>query len=285
MSPDDLKTLGILYRHASSDLSYASSFGYDQKLIAYLNGCVGKAYAEIYRDEPFTMKQISLFFLKTWPAKVRMHGALIVTACLIFAITAVLTYVQVYLRPELASYVVPESLLGTIEKGIGKKPQVSSLSLEEKSALSHQIMTNNIIVGINAFAMGIFYGLGTVYLLITNAALLGALAALCARNHEALLFWSLILPHGVMELTAVFICGGAGFLLAQAMINPGKLYRIDALRKNGADAAHLMLGVILLFIVAAVIEGFLTPLPVSPQVKIIFSGMVSILLVWYLAGR
>lgn len=283
-SPEDLRLLGILYRRLCSDLSLARASGYDNKLIEYLNGCVGRAYAEIYRDEPFTIRQIGRFFIRGFPEEIRKSMSYILAAFMIFMAGYLFVYFYIKARPEFAPYIVPESFLKALDKGAGERPQMEPLTMESKSTTSHEIMTNNISVGVRSFAMGIFYGIGTIYLLVFNGALLGALAALWGQIGESVLFWSLILPHGVIELPAIFVCGGAGFLLSWALINPGEYTRLEALKRNGKRAALLMLGALMMFVVAAVIEGFFTPSQIPPSWKLAFSGFV-ILAQWFYFAR
>lgn len=284
LSADELMRLSGLYRRTSGSLAYAKSHGYDRKLLLYLNDCVAKAYAEIYRGEPFTIYNVKRFLLHDFPREFRTQSGPIGLAAFIFIFSAILFGYLVYTRPECAVCLIPESMIKGIESGITPEGELSrgAITSYQKSVMSHQIMINNIKVGIRAFALGIFFGLGTVYSLVHNAQLIGALAALSAHQNQSILFWSLILPHGVIELMAIFICAGAGFLLAQALIDPGQYSRLDALKLRGKEAAFLMLGSIVLFAVAALIEGFITPLPIPPWSKLIFSGIVAALLYVYL---
>ncbi len=287
LSADELMRLSGLYRRVSGSLAYATSQGYDRKLLLYLNGCVAKAYAEIYRDEPFTLAHVKRFLLYDFPREVRANSGSIALAAFIFIFSGILFCYLVYTRPECAICLVPEEMIRGIESGVSTEGEQSrgALTTYEKSVMSHEIMINNIKVGIRAFALGIFFGLGTVHSLVYNAQLIGTLAALSALHHQNLLFWSLILPHGVIELMAIFICAGAGFLLALALIDPGQYSRLDALKVQSRKAAYLMLGAIALFVVAALIEGFITPLPISPWSKLVFSGVVAVLLYAYLKRK
>lgn len=281
MSKTDLDTLSRLYRKACGDLAFARETGYDRTLCEHINGCVCRAHSEIYQEEPFSIAEITGFYDRYFPSYVRENIKYIFISFLIFLAGFSVVFFVVYYRPELASDIVPEYIVKAYENGIGERHVNGELSSPMKATLSHKIMTNNIMVGIKAFAFGIFFGIGTVYLLFTNGALLGALAALSSRNNDSLVFWSLILPHGVIELPAIFICAGAGFLLAAALIYPGRFERIEALKINSRKASQLMLGAILLFVVAAVIEGFLTPVNFSPWIKLCISFLLFVIMLLY----
>jgi uncharacterized membrane protein SpoIIM required for sporulation len=281
LSPEALMSFSSLYRRVCADLAYARTHGYDMKLLEFLNGSVGRAYAELYRDEPFTIQQIIDFYAYGFPYLVRKEWSVILLAFIFFITAASSTFLLVYGHPEYAGYFLDEHYIQSMERNAGESQGIPPLTVQEMSAMSHQIMTNNITVGIKAFATGIFFGLGTIFILLQNGALLGALSALCAIHGKNLEFWSLILPHGVIELTAIFICGGAGFLLARWLVDPGITDRRRALKIYGLTAARLMMGVLYLFVMAALVEGFFTPLPINPWYKISFSFFIGILLILY----
>jgi uncharacterized membrane protein SpoIIM required for sporulation len=144
------------------------------------------------------------------------------------------------------------------------------------------IMTNNITVSFMAFALGITFGVGTVYVLLFNGLLLGTLAALCYTHDLSIPFWSFVLPHGVIELTAILIAGAAGLLLAAALLAPGDLPRRQALVQTAKQSVHLVLGCVPLLIAAGLIEGFFSPASLSPALKFFTAGCFLFLLLFYL---
>src|SRR5262249_13550122 len=96
-----------------------------------------------------------------------------------------------------------------------------------------------------------------------------------------------MMAHGVIELSCIFIAGGAGLLIGSAMLMPGDLSRADALKARGMEAVRLMMGVAVLLVVAATIEGFISPAPIDPRVKLSIAVLTGIALYSYLllAGR
>jgi len=149
--------------------------------------------------------------------------------------------------------------------------------------LSPFIFTNNIKVGILAFALGITLAIGSVWVLYTNGYVLGALAGLYFHKGGNLLFWSLILPHGILELFAIFVCGGAGLIIGYSIINPGKYSRKDSLIIRGKEAIKLVLGTIPIFVIAGLIEGYFTPSSIFSEIaKLIFALITLALLGLYI---
>ena len=143
-------------------------------------------------------------------------------------------------------------------------------------------MTNNISVSFLAFALGMTFGLGTTYIMAFNGLLVGTLAALCHMNGLDVAFWSFVLPHGVIELTAIFIAGGGGLLLATALVAPGDLPLKDALIHRGREAGRLICGCVPLLVVAGIIEGFFSPAHIPAVFKFFLAGLLFILLLLYL---
>jgi uncharacterized membrane protein SpoIIM required for sporulation len=152
-------------------------------------------------------------------------------------------------------------------------------------ANSSFIMTNNIKVTIMAVALGFTAGIGTALVLVQNGLMLGGLSGAATNEHVDLLYWAVILPHGILELSAICIAGGAGLILARAIYAPGDLPRRDSLRLAGQEAARLLVGVALMLVCAGLIEGFITPTALPPLVKLSFALLTALVLVGWLSMR
>jgi uncharacterized membrane protein SpoIIM required for sporulation len=148
--------------------------------------------------------------------------------------------------------------------------------------MSAQILTNNIKVGFLSFSLGLSLGIGTIWILFINGLPIGALAALAFNSGGNVIFWSLILPHGVIELFSIFICGGAGLIIGYSIINPGEYSRKNSLIIKGKIAIKLVIGTIPLFFIAGIIEGYLTPSRLMPELKLAFAFLTLILIGAYI---
>jgi uncharacterized membrane protein SpoIIM required for sporulation len=149
---------------------------------------------------------------------------------------------------------------------------------------STSIQSNNITVTFFAFAGGVLAGIGTLWVLVQNGMLLGMVMSLCFRYR----FWDVpifVSAHGVIELTAIFIAGGAGLLIGKALLMPGDLRRIDALVENGRLAIKLILGCIPMLLIAGLIEGFISPAHIPAAFKFSVSAMSALLMVMYFLKR
>jgi uncharacterized membrane protein SpoIIM required for sporulation len=151
------------------------------------------------------------------------------------------------------------------------------------------IMSNNILVTIRAFALGALLGVGAFYDLAFEGARLGSVFGACYKLNPPFgnALASFVVGHGVIELSCIFFCGGAGMMIGYAIINPGDLSRPQALKKKGIEAARIVIGCACFLVVAGVIEGFLSPSDLPPFVKIatgVGTG-IAMYLYLFLGGR
>jgi uncharacterized membrane protein SpoIIM required for sporulation len=146
------------------------------------------------------------------------------------------------------------------------------------------VMFNNIRVSFVAFALGVLL-LPAVYVLYLNGENLGVQGGLFVYEGEAGHFFGLILPHGLLELTAIFIAAGAGLQMGWALVAPGDRTRGTALAEEGRRSVGLVLGTLLAFVVAGLIEGFVTPAPVPTLVRVAVGVAVEAAFLLWLLGR
>jgi uncharacterized membrane protein SpoIIM required for sporulation len=158
---------------------------------------------------------------------------------------------------------------------------------DSNAAGASMIMTNNIQVTILAFAGGTLLGIFTLYLLAQNGLMLGIVAGAAQSLGFATNLWGFVAAHGTLELSAIFIAGGAGMQLGWSIIRPGLLTRRAALVRAAQRAALLLLGCIPILVIAGTIEGFLSPSDLPLALKLLVSLASGVLLYSYLllAGR
>jgi len=290
LSGEELLAFGRLYRRAASALSTARSQGVDDAAIAYLNELVSRAYAHIYVAEPKGWPSVGRFFKKEFPQSFRRNLLPVGVAFLITLGAALFAFGQVRRDQGLADVVLGPGASGMVERVAERHTgRQNWMPEEQRPFMSSLIMANNIKVAALAFATGILGGVLTFLLLFYNGLMLGVVAAaVMARGPAvALRFWGFVAPHGVIELTAIFIAGGAGLMLGWAVISPGDYARATALKLAGREAFKLILGVAAMLVVAGIIEGFLSPTLLPEPLKLGVAGMLGIAEFSYLflAGR
>ena len=282
LQPSDLPDVGRLYREATADLARLQAFQQEatlpDELLDYLNHLVARAHGQIYRSPTPSWTKLWRFLRSTFPQTFRATASWTLSALAIFLLGCIYGFVASLIDDTFIPLVAPPHLIQQVEGG---KVWFDSI-LAVSPLASSSIMTNNISVTFLAFALGITFGLGTVYLMAFNGLLLGTLAALCHLHGLSVDFWSFVLPHGVIELTAIFIAGGGGLLLGSALTVPGDLSRKEALIQRGRKAVQLILGCVPLLIFAGVVEGFFSPAHLPPWIKFLTAGLLFVLLLCYL---
>lgn len=259
LSQEDLKEFGPLFRRVTAHLAYARANFPGHEMNGYLNNLVVKAHGHIYKNETLGISRIMKFFSRGFPRLVKEQWRFISAAGLVLILGLLTGYLLHYFQPSLDGMIIPDNLKRIISEELGRGRVGANWPLIERPVISSTIMINNIQVGFLSFAMGFTWGLATVLILFYNGLMVGVLGAIFTSKGYAMDFWSLILPHGIIELAAIFICGGAGLVLAKALVKPGDYKRRDALVVQGKIAVKLVLGTIPMFVFAALIEGFITP--------------------------
>src|SRR4029078_1094231 len=132
------------------------------------------------------------------------------------------------------------------------------------------------------FAFGALFGVGTLFYLAYNCATIASVLVLIYRSVIGNDLMTFMVGHGVIELSCIFIAGGAGLLIGSALLMPGDLSRADALKSRGKDAVRLMMGVAVLLVVAGTIEGFISPAPIPAMIKFSIAAITGLALYSYL---
>lgn len=300
LEESELLKLGSLYRMASTDLSRARAAEPFGDVTFFLNRLVANTHAVIYtgRSKPF--HSFLTFLKEEFPSLVRKHSRIVLLSALMFLLPVMLGYYWMLSEPRSMYLLFPQiaSLTEEMASQIENEPGLlasGQITPETMPLFSSWIIVNNVRIAISAFAFGITFGLGTIYMLIMNGVMLGGVSYLFFSRPADYVIYFLagVFPHAVLELTAIVLSGTAGFLIAGALIMPGNLRRVDALRIRGRDAVRIMYGVIIMLIIAGLIEGFITPIHIEGResivnwLKISGSIIVGLLMIAYFsfAGR
>lgn len=277
---EEVRELGRIYRRTASDLAIARAESRDPRLINYLNSLVIRAHGRIYQADAQGGSRIKGFFARDFPQTFRRTWRYTAVSFSVFAVFSVIGFLGTKYDPEFSELVgVPPAFR---ELYIENKVHWWEDLNEANQVGASRIMTNNVQVTIFTFAYGALFGVGTLYTLAFNGAVNAAVLALTYRagyGNELLTF---MIGHGVIELSCIFIAGGAGLLIGSALLMPGDLSRADALKSRGKDAIRLMMGVAVLLVVAGVIEGFISPAPIPPAIKFSIGAITGLAMYSYL---
>ena len=259
----EIQELSGLYRSVSAGLARARTYRVGSILIQDLQNLTSRAYSQIYQgSRRQDWGAILEFYRWGFPQVVQNTWRYTAVATAIFLFGSLIAWWYGWQDPVFMSLVVPEGLITKVRDEhelwmgsiIGIEPLASS-----------GIMINNMSVAFRIVAGGITAGIFTIFILAYNGLLIGAIATLVGQNNLAYPFWAFVFPHGSLELPAIFLSGGAGLLLAKALLLPGDYSRTDALKIYGFQAAQLVFGIVPILFIAGIIEGFISPNPSIPD--------------------
>lgn len=269
-----------MYRQTAADLSVVREDAGQAALARHLNGLLGRSHNLVYagaaRSRPrdavdFLVNGFPLAFWRTLPYTL--------AATALFAAGALVGLLLSAADPGFERFILSGEMMDTIER----REMWTHGILAMKPLASSAIMTNNIAVALAACATGMLAGLGPVYMMLFNGLMIAVVGSACFRTGMSVALWSFVAPHGVLELPAIFIAGGAGLLLGRGILFPGVLPRRESVAEAGADAIRLLMGVVPLLVVAGIIEGFVSPTAMAPAAKFTAAAALLVLFVFYLA--
>jgi len=283
----EIPVFAARYREVAADLARARTYRVSPEVIAYLERLVAAGHNALYRARARRRLPIAPYVFRDFPAAVVASWPYVLVAFLLFTIPAAVGYAVLRERPELAEEIAPPVMVSRAEQAAERQARgigYVETENEERPVLASWIISNNIMVCLAALAGGLVGGFLTVLSLVYNGLALGIGFGVFANHHAAGYLATFIAGHGVLELTAIFISGGAGFRLAQALVAPGDLTRKDALVLQGAVALRMIGAVVCLLIVAGAIEGLLSASDAPPAYKFAVSAASGVLLACYFAS-
>lgn len=282
LSGEEISELVTTYLVVTADLSEVQTRYRDRELSAYLSRVLALASSALYSSKPRTVGGFLRVFGARYRVAVRDTMPFILIAALALFGTLALAYFWVIASPEAQNGVIPPQAREAMEQaGAERDPELDSMG----PSVSAFIFFNNARVAFLSFAAGITLGAGTLVLLVYNGLLVGALGGGYAALGQAGPFWALILPHGLLELTAICIGAGSGLRIGWAIISPGERFRSRALAEESAEAVIAVVGVIPAFLVAALIEGLVTGTSVPVAVQIGLGVAAELVYLAFLVGR
>jgi uncharacterized membrane protein SpoIIM required for sporulation len=286
------KSFAADYRQLCQHLALAQARGYSNHLIDELEHLALRGHQQFYRHRSPLGAQLIGFLLVGFPRLVRAEWRHVLAASLLFFGSLLGMGVLVYAVPELVYSLVSPDQVANMEQMYD--PDASRLgrfgerdSGDDWVMFGYYIM-NNIGIAFQTFASGLLLGLGSLFFLLFNGLMIGAVAGHLTQIGYGEPFWSFVIGHGAFELTAIALAGAAGFKLGWALLAPGRLPRGTALRQAAAVSVRLIGGVTLLLLLAAFIEAYWSSMTfATPTVKYAVGTGLWVLVLAYLllSGR
>jgi uncharacterized membrane protein SpoIIM required for sporulation len=274
LNAEQIEVLARGYRSVVSDLAIARRDFPNDQLTLWLNGLASRAHLRLYRAPAPSWRRFGQFFWTDFARRFRAAGPYLVASGLLLFGPAVLAYIGALFDPTLREALVPAPLRSVMESG----HTWTDIQPQLRLGVATVIFTNNIQVAFFSFAGGVLFGLGTVYVLVNNGLMLGAVLGAAQYYGVGVLLGSFVSPHGYLELTCIVISGAAGLMLGDALLRPGLLMRREALARAARRAVELVAGAAPVLVVAGLIEGFVSPSEVPTQLKLAIGPLTGLVL-------
>ena len=265
-----------LYQQMATDLSTVRSAAPDPALVSRLSDILGRARALIAGSHDPAWADVTRFLVVSLPAALYRVRWWTVGVTLAFVVIAVIAGVYVVSSPEAQAALGSPGEL----RGYADEQFANYYSEFPHASFTALVWTNNAWIAAQCVATGIT-GILPAFVLFNNAAGLGAAAAIMALHDGLDVFFQLILPHGLLELTAIFVAGGAGLKIFWTIIDPGGRPRGRALSEEGRSLFAVAIGLVGVLAVSGVIEGFVTPSSLPWGVKIAIGALALLTFWWY----
>ena len=278
------------YRDLAADLArlQTAARGRERDEVFYLSRLMAGAHNLLYRGRTLSFKDVWRTFAVEAPREVRRSWRPVALAGVLLFGPMVIAHTAVVRDPGVARVFIPAAMLDRAEDGVRRAREGRGYITDPelfRPVMATSIIANNVQVTFGAFALGIGFGIGTVIVLVTNGVSIGGVFGLYAAKGIGRLLLAFVAPHGVLELTAICIAGGAGLLLAAGLLIPGARPRRDALRENARRAIRLIAASTVLLLIAGTLEGFVSPIETWPlSWKLAVSAATAVFLALYLAG-
>jgi uncharacterized membrane protein SpoIIM required for sporulation len=290
LSAEELEQLPLLYRAALSSLSVARSIALDRHLLLYLEDLALRAYLVVYGPRRDLIGGFATFLRRDFPEAVRGAGWHILLTLVMLLAGVVAGFVLT---------VGDEAWFNTFAGGMGGGRGPSSTReelladeifapwpgvIDSFIVFANFLFEHNTMVGVLSFSLGIAGGVPTAILIAYQGLMLGAFLALHYNRGIALDFIGWVSIHGITELGAIVLCGAGGLLVAEKILFPGRYSRVESLARAGGQASRIALGAMLLFLLAAILEGGFRQLVQSTPLRLLIGLSVGAAWILYLTG-
>lgn len=291
LNADEMGEFSRLFREVCFDLSTIRSRDWGAGLIEFLNEMVTRGHSAYYRAPPGSLAEVLRFLAFGFPRMVRSNWAYFLLAFALFFVPLGVTWWVVRVSPETVDRILDKGTQESIAEMYATSDKDNPWAVtasnfgDQRSGMAGFYIYNNVGIAFRVWVLGALLGVPTVYVLLYNGILIGAMAGyVCSLSEgHARRFLSFVVTHGAFELTAIAVAGAAGLMLADAILHPGQRSRAEALKALGFQSLQVAMGAGAMLAVAAMIEAFWSPAAFTPEVKYSVGGSLWVIVFAYLA--
>lgn len=287
----ELSAFGARYRRLVRHHALAVERYYSIALTDRLQALLRRSYLQLYRNRELLPARILHFIGIGFPAAVRRHARLFWLAAALFYLPALLVGLWCYGQDDAIYSVLDPQQVAQLEYAYDPTTEHPGRGEARQSSTDIQMfgyyIANNTGIGFRAYASGLVFGIGSVFIILYNGLVIGASAGHLTGLGFGQTFWPFVCGHSAFELTAICISGAAGLLLGSALLFPSRRRRVDALRRAATASVPLITGAAMFFFIAAFIEAFWSSSMLPASIKYLVAAGLWAAVTAYLtlAGR
>jgi uncharacterized membrane protein SpoIIM required for sporulation len=277
--PDELADL---YVQVTDDLSYARTYYPDSKTTRYLNDLSNEVHQRIYRTKPEDRGRLVRFWTEEVPRAVAGARTEMATSLAVFLLAIAIGMVSAAYEPTFVRLILGDAYVNMTLENIEQGDPMAVYKSMNQMDMFLSIAINNVRVAILAFGAGLLFSVGTGYVLLTNGIMIGAFQYFFIARDLAVESMLVIYIHGTLELSAIVIAGAAGFVLGNGFLFPGTYTRRASFVRAARQGGKILVGLIPVFVIAALLEGFVTRYTnMPPALSLLIIGASAAFVLWY----
>jgi uncharacterized membrane protein SpoIIM required for sporulation len=284
LPPTSISRAASLYRVLCADLMHARGAGYTNDLTGYLDGLAARAHNSLYGARPWRLPAAWRLVAHEFPRTLRQRWRFFLLSTALFCLPLLVGLLGAMDSAQFAEKVLPAEQLAMMADMYSEGFEAGRATGEDASMAGFYVF-NNVGIAFRCFATGILLGLGSLFFLVYNGLMIGTSTGHVIVSGGGVNILTFMCGHGVFELTAIVISGGAGLQMGYALVATGGRTRIGSLRAQARDLARLVLGAAVMLLIAAGLEAFWSPSSFAPMVKWIAAAVFAVLLTaWLMLG-
>ncbi len=255
---NDPDLLSDLYIQLTDDLAYTQSNYPGSKTEQYLNHLVASVHRQIYRNRKEKTGRIKKFFTTEFPMLMYRQRKSMIISLVVFAVSSLIGVYSTYQNVDFVRQILGDAYVDKTIENIESGHPLGIYSSMDALPMFLQITFNNIRVSFMVFAFGLFFSIGSGYMLLSNGIMLGCFQYFFHTKNLLAISFLTIWVHGVLEITSIIIAGGAGIALGNSFMFPGTYSRKVSFQRGARESVKIIAGLVPIFIVAGFLEGFVT---------------------------
>lgn len=280
ISPDELSGL---YIEITDHLSYAQTFYPKSNTLSYLNNLAALAHQKIYKTKRESRTRFITFFTEEFPLFFRAYHKQLLISFITFVLFSIIGAFSAATDGDFVRLILGDGYVNMTLDNIEKGDPMAVYKQMGEVEMFLGITINNVRVALMAFVFGVLLSIGTLYILMNNAVMLGSFQYFF---YDQGLLWDSVRTiwiHGTIEISVIIIAGCAGLVIGNSILFPGTYTRLQSFVRGAKDGLKIVISTVPFFIIAGFLEGFVTRQTHMPDwlAILIIGGSLCFILFYY----